>query len=245
MLVLTLLFAGCGDKKQTVDYNAEQLEQYAEMLISTFMQMDDSVASQFRDGSELQVNLMLMQTGIPVEKDAFVSMIDSWKAAVDECGDYIKHGRYTAKADANGVTLYTDARYEERGAVIEFKFDKKLNITSMDVSAKYTTGEILKKAGLNTILGMGTVFVVLIFLAFIISLLKYVPVLTEKRSKKEAVQTESTSVPAAAEEEEQGETVDDLELAAVITAAIAAQTGASSDDFVVRSIRRRPSNKWN
>ena len=38
---------------------------------------------------------------------------------------------------------------------------------------------------------------------------------------------------------------DDLELIAVITAAIAAQEGTSTDGFVVRSIRRRPSNKWN
>ena len=38
--------------------------------------------------------------------------------------------------------------------------------------------------------------------------------------------------------------VDDLELVAVITAAIAAQRGTGSDGFVVRSIRRRPSNLW-
>ena len=38
--------------------------------------------------------------------------------------------------------------------------------------------------------------------------------------------------------------VDDLELIAVITAVIAAQEGTSTDGFVVRSIRRRPSNGW-
>ena len=32
---------------------------------------------------------------------------------------------------------------------------------------------------------------------------------------------------------------DDLELVAVISAAVAASTGASADSFVVRSIRRR------
>ena len=38
--------------------------------------------------------------------------------------------------------------------------------------------------------------------------------------------------------------VDDAELVAVIAAAIAAAEGTSTDSFVVRSIRRRPSNKW-
>ena len=40
------------------------------------------------------------------------------------------------------------------------------------------------------------------------------------------------------------ELCDDLELVAVIAAAIAAAEGTSTDSFVVRSIRRRPSNKW-
>ena len=104
-------------------------------------------------------------------------------------------------------------------------------------------GEILTKAGLNTLLGMGTVFAVLIFLALIISTLKYIPMLLEGMSKK------SEEVPAAketaVEEVAVVEETDDLELIAVITAAIAAQEGTSTDGFVVRSIKRRPSNNWN
>ena len=37
---------------------------------------------------------------------------------------------------------------------------------------------------------------------------------------------------------------DDLQLIAVITAAIAAAEGTSTDGFVVRSIKRRSNNKW-
>jgi hypothetical protein len=39
--------------------------------------------------------------------------------------------------------------------------------------------------------------------------------------------------------------MDDLELIAVITAAIAASAGVPQDSFVVRSIRRSPANHWN
>ena len=38
---------------------------------------------------------------------------------------------------------------------------------------------------------------------------------------------------------------DDGELVAVIAAAIAAAEGTSTDGFVVRSIKRRKSNRWN
>ena len=105
--------------------------------------------------------------------------------------------------------------------------------------------EILEKAGLNTVLGMGTVFVVLIFLAFLISLIKYIPPFVEKFTKKSPKPVQTTTPVVAETAQEDTEYVDDLELVAVITAAIAAQTGTSTDGFVVRSIRRRPSNNWN
>lgn len=48
------------------------------------------------------------------------------------------------------------------------------------------------------------------------------------------------SLPAHTEEE----LVDDLELAAVIAAAIAASAGVRPDDLIVRSIRRAPAGSW-
>ena len=99
---------------------------------------------------------------------------------------------------------------------------------------------------MNTILGMGTVFLVLIFLAFVISLLKYIPMLQEKFTKKtEKNKTPVKEVPKAEVPVVEEELTDDEELVAVITAAIAAADESVSDGFVVRSIRRRKSNKWN
>ncbi len=43
---------------------------------------------------------------------------------------------------------------------------------------------------------------------------------------------------------EEVDLTDDMELIAVISAAVAAAEGTAADGFVVRSIRRRPSNKW-
>lgn len=243
VLAVVFSFAGCGSQKETVEYDKEVLEQYAESIISSFAVMDDAAFAQFTEGSELQVNLTMMQTGLPVEKEGLVSMINSWKASLDECGAYKGHGEYTAEADKSGVVLSTEAEYEERNAMIEFQFDENLNMESMDVSAKYELSEILQKAGLNTVLGMGTVFAVLIFLAFIISLMKYIPALLGQNEKQEdAVKATTKSAPAV--ETVVVDETDDLELVAVITAAIAASEGTSTDGFVVRSIKRRTSNKW-
>ena len=56
----------------------------------------------------------------------------------------------------------------------------------------------------------------------------------------------SEAAPVVVEETEIADETDDLELVAVITAAIAAAEGTSSDGFVVRSIKkRRKPGKWN
>lgn len=105
--------------------------------------------------------------------------------------------------------------------------------------------DILIKATSDTIMGMGTVFVVLIFISFLISLFKYIPALEAKFSKKnEQPAPVQKQAPAAAaeEEEEEEELVDDAELVAVITAAIMASrqnaNAISADKLVVKSIRR-------
>lgn len=110
-------------------------------------------------------------------------------------------------------------------------------------------GEILKKACLNTFLGMGTVFAVLVFISVIISLFAFIPKIQQRFSKnkgsEKAPEKKSVSkkVPATPAVNAQPE-MDDLELVAVITAAIAASTGVSEDSFIVRSIRRMPTDHW-
>lgn len=104
---------------------------------------------------------------------------------------------------------------------------------------------ILEKALLNTLLGMGTVFVVLIFISLLISCFKYISKLQDKFSKKAALEpTKAAPAPVTAAVEEEEETEDDLELVAVITAAVAASMGSSTDGFVVRSIKRASNRKW-
>ncbi len=101
-----------------------------------------------------------------------------------------------------------------------------------------STGEIMKLAGLNTLLGMGTVFVVLIFISFVISLFKYFAPQT-KAAPAAAAPAPQPAAPAVEPEEEEE---DDQELlAAIITAALHASMSARGEDpsgYVVRSIRR-------
>ena len=140
------------------------------------------------------------------------------------------------------------AQFENRN--VEFKAfytmdpqSQNLNPVSLTFSPEYTVGENMAKAGMNTLLGMGTVFLVLIFISILISCFKFISVFENKMKAKNAAPAPAAA-PVAAPAAEEEELVDDLELVAVITAAIAASTNSSTDSLVVRSIKRAPGAKW-
>lgn len=245
MLVFVMGLAGCSGDKKGTEYSQENLEQVSEFLINNFSQMSEEQLQSFFDYSEFSLNYTLMNTGLPVDGDVFKNAIDSWLGAMNECGEYKGHGDYDLEVKGSSAVLSAPAQFADRDATIEFVFNEDSKLEALTVNGKYSTGEILEKAGLNTVLGMGTVFAVLIFMAWLISLMKYIPVIAEKFSKKAAKEeTPAAAAPVVAWEEE--ELSDDLELVAVISAAIAAAEGTSADGFVVRSIKkRRKPSKWN
>ncbi len=107
----------------------------------------------------------------------------------------------------------------------------------------------LPQALINTALGMGTVFIVLILISFIIYLLKFVPDLLDRSSKKKE-ETDALpvsapkAVPKAAAPAPVVKQPDDTQLVAVITAAVMAAmeqegTPVPADGLVIRSIKKR------
>lgn len=110
-------------------------------------------------------------------------------------------------------------------------------------------GSAISDAAINTVICLMMVFAVLIFISFLISLFKYIPKLEallskKKENKSEVVNSAVQNTVSQIEVKEEEELVDDLELVAVITAAIAASSGTSTDGFVVRSIKRSNNSKW-
>ena len=250
VFVLACSLFGCGSKENAdlSDYDTEMMGSCADMLIQSFQMMSEEELASFKDASDFELEYMLMASGLPIDKDDFLVMVDAWQAAVDEYGALIDYGEYTAEMSGMGdIVLTAEALFENQEADLVFNFDEKSNMTSMTVDVHYSIGEILKKAGLNTLLGMGTVFVVLIFIAFIISLFRFIPAIENKfKGQKEEPVKNTVSSPPAAETitDTEEELLGDAELVAVIAAAIAAAEETTPDGFIVRSIRRRSNNHW-
>ena len=182
---------------------------------------------------------------------ATVKMLRNWYSMKDSCGEFQGIEEYTADMTDNVITLdlvakYAQALKDNATVNVKFTYDLNRNVSLMrwDLTDSFQTS--IKRAAMNTVIGLGTVFIVLMFLAFVIGQIHWVPdILDGKKKSKEAAEAAArTAAPAPAPAvqevvEEAAEETDDLELVAVITAAIAASEQAPADGFVVRSIRRR------
>ncbi len=182
--------------------------------------------------------------GLYVDGEAFVGAITSYSDSVEEMGEIVSIGDVTSSVDDDQIIIYVDVVGTERTGQFEIivSNDYFAELVSCSLNVDYTLGEKMSKAAMNTVLGIGMVFLVLVIIMAIISLFKYIPMIQEKFSRKpEASSTpvQPAAAPAASVEVYEEEETDDTELVAVIAAAVAAFEGqTSTDGFVVRSIRR-------
>ncbi|NLG03811.1 MAG: OadG family protein [Clostridia bacterium] len=235
-----------SEKKADLEKRAEMI---TTILVSTG-QNPEGVAELTTNGPEY-VEALLQQAGLTVDGNGMITAMDSWEKALPEIGVPQSIGGYTFSQDNDKEIIVTvNVLCDVRNVDVEIIFENDMNSTMKSAAAnvKYTFGEKMEKAGLNTLLGMGTVFCVLILISFIISWFSFIPKIQEKFSKKNKTSAKSNAVDQTiAQIIEKEELSDDLELVAVITAAIAASEeagGGSADGFVVRSIRRSKTNKW-
>lgn len=247
ILALLLCFTGCSaSQKDEAEYDEAGTKQVTEFLIEYCVSADQATIEQWKSMSDFAMNQQITSAGLPVTRDSFMGTLEAWQTAVKECGRYVSHGDYNFELSKGELKVTTEAEFEKRKVDITFLFDDNLYLDSVTLDPQYSTGEILKKAGLNTLLGMGTVFSVLIFISALISLFRYIPAI-QKAFTKQPQMEKPQEVKAQPETIEQATepVTDNAELIAVIAAAIAAAEGTTTDGFVVRSIKRRPANKWN
>ena len=248
MAMLVLGLTACGSKEPTTTaVDSAYAEQVADFIVANLTGMPAEEMMYYIEMDVEDLQGILDQSGVPINAEAFQDIFNGYVNYTDELGTYIATEGSELKGDAEEASLATVVAFDIHSATLNLIFDEDGVVTTGSIDPIYSFGEILQKAGLNTIIGMGTVFVILIFISLVIALLpKFTGMIENFGKKKEAPAAPAAApkaapaAPAVLEEE----LVDDLELVAVISAAIAAYTGTSSDGFVVRSIKRSDRNKW-
>lgn len=245
MIACMMGLTACGSKDQ--DDAVIMSDNDANMLAYEYLSMLTDAQSQDAYHQMAEYGI----AGVAMYDNAY----EAWNNAVEEIGGIVEVEGVTENTmevmyiqgqavPVEGM-IVVKIKGKTHDALMEIIYEKGA-VTSISTNAVYSFGENMKNAGLNTLLGMGTVFSVLILICFIISAFALIPKMQEKLSKKKKeAETKTAAVDnTIAQIAEKEELSDDLELVAVIAAAIAASEGAASTDgFVVRSIRRA-GNKW-
>lgn len=191
---------------------------------------------------ELIVNFCDCYYGSDASLGAFDGMLSTYAQAAKDMGGIVNAGTSSSEIKGKTIICTVELTGNDCNGTFVCKYSKDIYtrflsgeaVASTSLSQKlHEAGTHMGDAGLNTLLGMGTVFIVLILISFLISGFKLLG--GKKKVKKETV-VETTTVETTVEEEN---LTDDTELVAVIMAAISAYEGNSSTDgFVVRTIRK-------
>ncbi len=244
VLGLTACGSSTASTEQQNSYDESQLQSVADYLVTLWTEMPAEELSEYASMEKEDAQTLIDMYGLPFTGEAFTSAFAGYESSMEELGAYISTDNYEEpEVKGDEVTFVANLTYENRTAKLSMIFNKRGVVESVTLDPKYSTGEILQKAGMNTILGMGTVFIVLIFISLVIYCFNFIPGnQAAKQEERPAPKPRPAKKPAARPAKQN--LVDDKELVAAITAAICAYRGTSSDGFVVRSIRRAESSTW-
>lgn len=211
----------------------EQLKQSFAQMLTQFAAYTDEQLAQMMESDDASSRLLAV----------------NWSSVKEEVGAFVEVTSVESNYTETGYGYIAHTKYEKTGdtdVVVTYEYDMKAQQVTCTWDVQYSMGKQIERAALNTAMGMGIVFLVLIFLILVIGRLHIIPDMIEKKAKANAPEpAPAPAAPvAAAVVEEEEDLMDDLELVAVITAAIAASETTSGDGFVVRSIKKANRRNW-
>lgn len=250
--IMTLMFTTCAfaEESSTVEVITD-LTAYVQYYAQSYVQTYGSASK-----AELEY---MIDNSVGVAKELAEGIYKY--AGDDELGSLLSIGEITVENNNGVYKAVVPATYEKGNMTVSFEMQYLLeDLRVTDVGVEYKSyaeqeneqnaslGSTMKQAGINTLIGISIVFLVLAFMSILIAQFKHINRLEQyfKRRREQKAGSED-EVDAARQGidngvaqivENEASLMDDLELAAVITAAIAAYEDEPSDGFVVRQIRR-------
>ena len=180
MAVCLFTLAGCSaaaDTAETIDPQIEMaMQSGSQQYLDLFNQMDDASIEQ------------ALATSVKNKDTVMENALKSWDSIKDDLGAFVSSETAVVTKGDDGYIARMNTVYEKRAMEFTLIADEDLSkVETISFSPVYTTGEKMAKAGMNTLMGMGVVFVVLIFISWLISMFKYISVFEAKmKAKKNA-----------------------------------------------------------
>lgn len=252
MLCICICILGltaCQTDPKDVDYNGmtyQQLEEYAQKTWEGIQVMEpEQVEAAVKQIEEMPEATRRRVYDANEGMEDQMTLMKSWLEVSRQAGAFVSIDSFNVTMTGKTTTTELLMEFEKRPVVLSVVYQNRdMTVETVTIDLVYSLGEKLQKALMNTVMGMATVFIMLIIICLLISCFAVIPKIQQKqKAKKEQSRDVAKEEPQAAASpfeflSEEPKT-DDLELVAVISAAIAAYSGQSEDDFIVRSIRRR------
>ncbi len=259
--IMIFVLSACGGEEKKPEYSENTVKQVTQNVLALMQKsvnpnMADSIAA--ADEEDLKAfEQEIASMGLNIEGEAFKNGYSSYTAAVKgDLGEIVStedSPRITADEEGiisditvTGTKTFPDG--SPRTGNVEIMMTRRGKVTSVVYNVNRTFGEKIENAALNTVLGMGTTFCLLIFISIVIWIMGTIVQGMENKKSKADKETAADHVVSQIEKrEEQQQAVDktdDGALIAVISAAVASilseETGrtVTPDTFIVRSIKR-------
>ena len=249
ILTCMLGLTACGANNKTSEYQSEKIENAKIVategyfpILKSFMK--EGIVEAYSEYTLEEIEHFCEQSGFVVDGNGFMSAAESFSLNYAKTGEITlpENPDVTVTVDDDALIVRFPVNGEKKNAEVEIIVSNDLfyKLESGALNPVSSFGELMQKAALNTLLGMCTVFAVLILISLIIASFGLIGKAQNAMKKKPEEKTGiDNAVAQITKQEEITDESDDTELVAVIAAAVAAYEGsASSDGYVVRSIRR-------
>ena len=150
----------------------------AEQVLQSVVTLDDASLDNYAGQAEMM--------GDPV----LAAGLQNWKQLRSELGPFVSMDSTRVIAVDNGYQANVQITCGQRQADVAIGFDDQGKFTRFSFEKVETLSEKLESAFFNMLIGMGTVFAVLLFIAFIISRFKVINVYAEGIEKKKKADAE-------------------------------------------------------
>lgn len=261
MLTCVFMLTACGSSEAISEHQQNKINQAQSrasgiVQLMTLLTSTEDVDVLLADYDNIELGILFSSAYIQYSGDnsyecegkAVRSAFTSFQSGLETMGS-IEPGTPTSVVDGDNIIVTVPVTGGNASGSVELIFtnDIFVKMTSCTLNLNQTMGQLMTRAALNTLLGMGTVFSVLILISIIIAAFNLIPKIQASFTKK----VEPVNIPAPASAPapapvvvEEEDLTDDMELVAVIAAAVAAYEGTSVEGFQVRSIKRADTKNW-
>ena len=142
--------------------DAQMVQEVAEQVLQSVVQLSDEDLDNYAGQAEMMGDT------------ALAAGLQNWKQLRSELGPFVSMDSTKVVAVDDGYQANIQISCGERQADVAIGFDDQGRFTRFTFEKVETLSEKLESAFFNMLIGMGTVFAVLLFIAFIISRFKFI-----------------------------------------------------------------------